>query len=133
MDHQNWKQPESGNMKERKQGGSVIGIIFIVVGIYWIVRETGLGIYLPGWEFFRDALWSIYDFLKVNMGDFLLPALLVITGVLMITGRRKVGGLIALIALLVFLPGIGIPGVLMVVFFPVILIIIGVMLIKSLL
>jgi len=133
MDHQNWKQPESGELKERKHGGSVLGIIFIAVGVYWIVRETGLGVYLPGWDFFRDALWDIYFFLRENLGDFLLPILLVITGVLMITGRRKVGGLIALIALLIFLPGIGIPGVVMVVFFPVVLIFIGVMLIKSLL
>lgn len=133
MNHQDWKQPEQGENKDRKHGGSVIGIIFIVVGLYWIVKETGLGAYLPGWEFFRDALWSIYDFMKVNLGDFLLPVLLVITGVLMITGHRKVGGLIALMALLVFLPGIGIPGVFMVIFFPVVLIIIGVMLIKSLL
>jgi hypothetical protein len=133
MDHQGWKPQDPNEQKERKHGGTTLGIILIFVGIYWIVKETGLGAYLPGWEFYRDAFFDIYSFLRINLGDFLLPVLLVITGLLMISGRRRVGGLIALIVLLLFLPGLIIPGVLMIVFFPVVLIIIGVMLIKSLL
>ncbi|PTN07335.1 hypothetical protein [Mangrovibacterium marinum] len=132
MDHPEWKKQQPEGEKERKSGGAALGIIFIVVGLYWIAKETGLGAYLPGWEFFRDTLYEIYHFLSTKLGDYLLPILLVITGLLLVSGRRKVGGLVVLIALLFLLPDLAIPGVLMVVFFPVVLIVIGVVLLKSL-
>lgn len=133
MNTNDWHQTTNQCPKEKKHKGSVLGVILIVVGIYWILRETGWFIHLPGWEFFRDRIWETFSFLRVELGDLLLPILLLVTGLLLVSGRRRVGGLLVLIALLVFIPGIVVPGILMVMFFPLLLIIVGILLIKSIL
>ncbi|WP_163709871.1 hypothetical protein [Mangrovibacterium lignilyticum] len=133
MNQQDWHQTTNQCPKEKPRRGSTLGVILIVVGIYWIIKETGWAVYLPGWEFFRDRFVETFSFLKMELGDLLLPVLLLVTGLLLVSGKRRVGGLLIVIALLIFIPGIVIPGVLMVLFFPLLLVIIGIMLIKSLL
>ncbi len=117
----------------KKQGGSTLGIILILVGLYWILKETGWSVYLPGWDFVRETFHSVFNFVHVHLGNLLLPILLLVTGLALISGRRKVGGLLLLIALLIFIPGLIIPGVLMVIFFPVLLIIVGILVLRSIL
>ncbi len=133
MNYHNWNQTSEPVQTEKRKSGSTFGIILIAIGLYWILKETGCLAYLPSWDYFRDIANDLYSTFKINVGDLMLPLLLVLTGALLISGRRKIGGLLFLIALLWFIPGIVIPGVIVVLFFPVILIVVGVLLIKSLL
>jgi len=133
MECKHWYQTPGNENRSKHKGGSVLGILLIVVGAYWILKETGWGIYLPDWSFFRERFWEVYNFLRAEMGELLLPLFLMIVGVLLVAGRRVGGGLLILLALLVFLPGIIIPGILVVFSLPLVLIIIGIMLVKSLL
>lgn len=133
MNQNQWDQNMNHPPQEKKRGGSTLGVILVVIGLYWIIKETGWSVYLPGWEFFRDSVRTVSSFLVEHLGNFLVPILLLVTGVALISGRRRVGGLLLLIGLLIFIPGLIIPGVLMVVFFPVLLIIVGILVLRSIL
>lgn len=134
MNQSNWNENGDLDRSEKKKGGSTLGVILIAVGVYWILKETGLVMHLlPVWEMFRDLFGDLYNFLHVHLGDFLLPILLLLAGLLLVSGKRKIGGLIVLIVLLIFIPDIFVPGVMAVFLFPVFMIILGIIVIRSLL
>ncbi|WP_372773739.1 hypothetical protein [Mangrovibacterium sp.] len=134
MNQSNWNQNGDPDRSEKKKGGSTLGVILIAIGAYWILKETGLSVHLlPVWEIFRDLFGDLFRFLHQHLGDLLLPILLLAAGLLLVGGKRKVGGLLVLIVLLIVIPGIFVPGVIAVFLFPVFIIILGILVIRSLL
>ena len=113
MEHSRENRGTCRNIQsEHKRPGSLLGTILIIVGILWILREIG---------------WQI------NTWDIGLPEILLIVGVILIVGRRFIGTLLVVLAILLFLPHLIIPGILLFLLFPVLLIVLGVIVITRLL
>lgn len=116
-----------------RKSGSTFAWILIIVGVILILKHSEWGFNIPG-------LGSIFHGIGQFMGDvfhFIVsigwPAVLIIAGIILLTGRRIIGGLILLLVLLFILPNfILIPGILLFVFFPLILIIVGIVFLTKL-
>ena len=117
----------------QKHSGSLLAWILIIVGIVLILGRAGWNISLPG-------LGAIVHWIGQFVGDVFhfitrigWPALLVIAGIILLTGRRLIGGLLLFLVLLFILPNfIIIPGILLIIFFPLILIIVGIVILTKL-
>lgn len=95
------------------------------------MKETGWVFHLPGIEFLRDGVFAVYDFFHQYLGKLLVPVVLLVIGLLLVSGRRRIGWLVLLLLVLVFMPGLIVPGVLLIIAFPVILIVLGLLVIRS--
>lgn len=131
MNEQHWNTVPGDSRPNRKQGTSVFGIVLVVIGLYWILKETGWSIHLPGLEWIREAVYSVSGFLKQHLGDLLVPVLILVVGLLLISGRRRIGALLVLLVLALLLPGLILPGLFLLFTFPVLLILVGVLVIRS--
>ncbi|HKJ43934.1 MAG TPA: hypothetical protein VKA27_17685 [Sunxiuqinia sp.] len=120
--------------RERRTGGSFWGIVLLVIGLLWILKETGWHVGLPGWDAVSHAAGSFLNIFHVAAFAITWPVILLIVGVLLLIGRRLVGTVLVLLALFLFLPHLFIiPGILAVIFFPVLLIVLGIIIISRLL
>lgn len=120
--------------RERRSGPSFLGIVLLVVGLLWILKEIGWHIGLPGWDAVNHAAGSFLNIFHVAAVAITWPVILLIVGILLLIGRRLVGTVLVLLALFLFLPHLMIiPGILAVIFFPVILIVLGIIIISRLL
>ena len=117
----------------RKESGSSLAWILIIIGLLLIMKRSGWGIDLPGigpvfagiGQFMRDVVHFV-----VQIG---WPVVLIIAGIMLLIGRKLIGGVILFLLLLFFLPGfILIPGILLFVFLPLILIIAGIVILTKL-
>lgn len=119
--------------ERNRNSGSFLAFVLIIVGILWIMKKSGWDINLPG---IGDIISAIGNFISNIAGwsnGVIFPILLLIAGIILITGRRLFWTLLFIIALLMFLPTfLIIPGILLLIFFPVILIIIGIILLSKL-
>lgn len=131
MNEQQWNTASGNSHRERKQGTSVFGIVLVVIGLYWLLKETGWSVHLPGLEPIRDAAYSVVSFVRQHLGNLLVPVLILTIGLVLISGRRQFGGLLLLLVLAVFLPGLILPGLFLLFTFPVLLILVGVLVIRS--
>jgi len=119
--------------EHRNHSGTFWAYVFIIAGILWLMSKNGWDIHMTGigglfagiGHFFSSlANWSIGAF---------LPILAIIAGVLLIAGRRFFGALLLVILVMILVPHfLIIPGILMFLFFPVLLIIIGIVILTKL-
>lgn len=132
MENHHHKQ-EFTHGRERKSNGSFLGIILVVIGILWILKEIGWHIGLPGWHAVREASSNLLNIFHVGAFTITWPVILLLVGVLLIAGRRLIGTLLIILAVLFLLPHLVIPGILAILFLPVILIVLGIILISRIL
>ncbi|MGQ8336110.1 hypothetical protein ACUNWD_06120 [Sunxiuqinia sp. A32] len=117
-----------------KKGSSTLGTILIILGLYFILKETGWLHGIPGWDVFRSSFSNFFNIFHFHAINITWPLVLLIVGAFLIMGRRIIGGILVLLAILFFLPGlIIIPGILAVFLLPVLLIILGVIVISRIL
>jgi len=110
----------------KRRSGSFLPWLLIIIGIALLLKHSGWDINFPGiGEFFS----GVFHFI----GKIGWPLFLIIAGVILLTGRRIIGTLILIIALLFILPHfIIIPGILLILFFPIILLIVGIAILAKL-
>ena len=120
--------------EHRERRGSFLGTVLLILGILWILNEVG---WLHGWPVWHSVQHSVINFGNIfHFGAISVtwPLILLIVGLILIAGRRFIGTVLIVLAILFFLPGgFIIPGILTVFFLPVILIILGIIVIARLL
>lgn len=127
MENHYYDRHSNHHAKERRSGGSFWGIVLLVVGLLWILKEVG-------WHTVEHAAGSFLNVFHVAALTITWPIILLLVGIVLLIGRRLIGTLLVILALIFFLPHlIIIPGILAVVFFPVLLVVAGIIIISRLL
>ena len=132
MENQHDYRQKHHQVNEKKSGGSFLGTILIVIGLLWILKEVGWHLSLPGWHAIQHSASSFLNIFHVAAWSVTWPLVLLIVGVLLVLGRRFIGALLIVGALFLFLPHFIIPGILVILFFPVLLVVLGIILISKL-
>ena len=113
--------------EHRKHSGSFWAWVLIIFGIIWILGENGWDINLPGIGSFFAGIGNFFGNLFHWSAGATLPILIILAGIVLIAGRRFFGALLLVLLILILVPHFMIiPGILMIVFLPVVLIIIGI-------
>jgi len=119
---------------ERKSGSSFLGVVLIAIGVLWILKETGWHIGLPDWHSVHQAgssFMNLFHFGSISLG---WPIIILIVGLLLLAGRRVFGALLVCLAVFLFLPHFSIiSGIFALLFFPVVLLVIGIILVSRIL
>ncbi|HAZ02043.1 MAG: hypothetical protein A2W90_09050 [Bacteroidetes bacterium GWF2_42_66] len=117
----------------QRRSGSTLAWILIIIGLVLILKNSGWGINIPG-------IGSVFTGIGHFIGDVFhffvhigWPVVLIIAGIILLAGRKLIGGLILFLLLLFILPKfILIPGILLIIFFPLILIVAGIVILTKL-
>lgn len=118
---------------QHKRTSSPLAWILIIVGIFLILKHSGLGFNLLGLSPIFSGIGSFIGSVFHSITHLGLPALLIIAGVILLIGRRFIGGLLLFLVLIFIVPQfIIIPGILFIVFFPLVLIIVGIVILSKL-
>lgn len=134
MENQHEIQGEQHHSKPHHKGGSFLGTVLVILGIIWILRETGWLHKVPGWHAVQHSFHNFSHSFRFDFMGITWPLILLIVGIILVSGRRLVGTILILLAIFFFLPGLLIiPGILTVFFLPVMLIILGIVVISRLL
>jgi hypothetical protein len=121
------------HIEQRKNSGSFLAWVLIIFGILWILKHNGWDIHFPNIGEFFSSLGNFFGNLAHWSGGSILPILIIAFGIVLLLGRKFFGALFLVIILLIVLPNfLIIPGILMIVFFPLILIIIGIVVLSKL-
>jgi hypothetical protein len=117
----------SGESHDKGNSRLVFAIILIAVGAFWALRKLGIYIELPD-IFWENIIYPIRDFFfRISHFLFTWPMILIIIGVVMLVGKRSTGFVFLIVGGVFILPRIFfVPGLTMSLFFPVLLIGIGV-------
>jgi hypothetical protein len=119
--------------EHRRHSGSFWAYVLIIVGLLWILKQSGWDIHLPGIGEFLSGIGRFFGNLVSWSASAIIPLLILFLGVVLIFGRKLIGALLFVLLLLILLPHfLIIPGILMIIFFPVILIILGIVILTKL-
>lgn len=119
--------------EHKRHSGSFWAYVLIIVGILWILKKSGWDINLPGIGDFFAGLGHLFGNMAHWSAGAFFPLLIILAGIVLLAGRRFLGALFLVLILMMVLPHfLIIPGILMVVFFPVILIVIGIIILTKL-
>lgn len=127
------QQNQTCQIRDKRHENSTLGTILIVIGIFWILKELGWQSGIPVWDTIHNQTAEFIEFIRIHFSQFGLPVILLGAGLLLISGRRGFGFLLLLLAALLVWPHLIIPGVLAIIFFPVLLIVLGIILLSKLL
>lgn len=117
----------------RRSSGSFLAWVLIIFGAVLILKEIGWEFNIPGFGAIFHGFWEFVGDVFRFIGNIGWPIILVIAGIVLIAGRRLFGALLLLLVLFFILPKfIVIPGILMILFFPVILLIAGIVILTKL-
>lgn len=119
--------------EHRRHSGSFWAYVLIIVGLLWILKQSGWDINLPGIGDFFAGIGHFFGSLASWSASALVPVLIIFLGIVLILGRKFFGALFLVLLLMIILPHfLIIPGILMIIFFPVVLIIIGIIILSKL-
>jgi hypothetical protein len=119
--------------EHRRHSGSFLAYVLIIVGLLWILKQSGWDINLPGIGGFFSGIGHFFGNLASWSASALVPVLIIFLGIVLILGRKFFGALFLVLLLMIILPHfLIIPGILMIIFFPVVLIIIGIIILTKL-
>jgi hypothetical protein len=119
--------------EHRKHSGSFWAYVLIIVGVLWMLKQSGWDINLPGIGGFFAGIGHFFGNLFSWSASALVPLLIIFLGVVLILGRKFFGALLLVLLLMIILPHfLIIPGILMIIFFPVVLIVIGIIILTKL-
>lgn len=121
------------HIEQRKNSGSFLAWVLIIFGVLWILKQSGWDIHFPNIGEFFSGIGHFFGNLTSWSGGSVLPILIIALGIVLILGRKFFGALFLVIILLIVIPNfLIIPGILMILFFPLILIIIGIIILSKL-
>jgi hypothetical protein len=119
--------------EQRRHSGSFWAYVLIIGGLLWIMSKSGWDIHLPGLGDFFNGIGQFFGHLGTWSAGAFLPLLVILAGIILIAGRRFFGALFLVILIMILVPHfLIIPGILMFLFFPVLLIIIGIIILTKL-
>jgi hypothetical protein len=119
--------------EHKRHSGSFWAYVLIIGGLLLIMSKSGWDINLPGFGEFFGGIGRFFGNMAHWSADALLPVLVIFAGIVLIAGRRFFGALFLVILILILIPHfLIIPGILMFLFFPVLLIIIGIIILSKL-
>lgn len=119
--------------EHKRHSGSFWAYVLIIVGILWLLKRSGWDVNFPGIGDFFAGIGHFFGSLATMSVSALVPILVIFLGVILILGRKFIGALFLVLLFIIILPHfLIIPGILMVVFFPVVLIIIGIIILTKL-
>lgn len=127
------QKKQASQIRKKRHGNSTLGAVLIVIGTLWILKEMGWQLGIPVWETIHNKTTEFIEFIRIHFSQLGLPIILLVAGLLLISGRRGFGFILLLLAALLVWPHLIIPGILAIIFFPVLLIIFGVILLSKLL
>lgn len=120
------------HIEHRKSSGTFWAWVLIIFGLIWILNKSGWDVNLPGFGAFFTGIGHFFGSLFRLSAAALLPILIVLAGIMLILGRRFLGALLFVLLFLILIPHfLIVPGILMIVFFPVLLIIIGIIILTK--
>ncbi|MDD2304317.1 MAG: hypothetical protein PHP53_06455 [Prolixibacteraceae bacterium] len=121
------------HVEHRRHSGTFWAYVLIIVGILWILKKSGWDINLPGFGEFFSGIGQFFGNLFHMTAFATVPVLIILFGVLLILGRKFLGALFLVLLVMIIVPHfLIIPGILMIIFFPIILIIIGIIVLSNL-
>jgi hypothetical protein len=121
------------HIEQRKNSGSFLAWVLIIFGVLWILKQSGWDIHFPNIGEFFSGIGHFVGNLAFWSGSSVLPILIIAFGIVLILGRKFFTALFLVIILLIVIPNfLIIPGILMILFFPLILIIIGIIVLSKL-
>jgi len=121
------------HIEHRRHSGSFWAYVLIIVGILWILKKSGWDINLPGLGEFFSGIGQFFGNLFHMTAFATVPVLIILFGILLILGRKFLGALFLVLLVMIIVPHfLIIPGILMIIFFPIILIIIGIIVLSNL-
>ena len=134
MENHHYNRQPNHHARERRSGGSFLGMVLLVIGLLWLLKEVGWHVGMPGWNAVHHSFGNFLNIFHFGAIAVTWPLVLLIVGFLLLVGRRIIGALLIFLALILFLPHfIIIPGILAVIFFPVLLVVLGIIIISRLL
>lgn len=118
---------------KRNHSGSFWAYVLIIAGILWLMKQSGWDFNLPGIGGLFSGIGNfISHFTHWISSAALLPVLVIFIGILLIAGRKVLGAFFLVLLLLIIVPHVLIiPGILMIVFFPIMLILIGIVILTK--
>jgi len=121
------------HIEHRRHSGSFWAYVLIIVGILWILKKSGWDINLPGFGEFFSGISQFFGNLFQMTAFATVPLLIILFGVLLILGRKFLGALLLVLLVMIIVPHfLIIPGILMIIFFPLILIFVGIIILTKL-
>ena len=121
------------NCEHRRQSGSFWAWVLIISGLIWIMSKSGWDINLPGIAGFFSGIGHFFGNMASWSAGAFLPVLIILAGIILIAGRRFFGALLFVLLVMILVPHfLIIPGILMILFFPIALIIIGIIILSKL-
>lgn len=119
--------------EHKRHSGSFWAYVLIIVGILWLLKRSGWDVNFPGIGDFFAGIGHFFGSLATMSVSALVPILVIFLGVILILGRKFIGALFLVLLFIIILPHfLIIPGILMVIFFPVVLVIIGIIILTKL-
>ena len=119
--------------EHRRRSNPFWAYVLIIFGILWIMSKSGWDIHLPGFGALFSAIGNFFGHLTHWSAGVNIPIILLILGILLIAGRRVFGTLLLVLLIMILIPNfLIIPGILMILFFPLILILIGIVVLTKL-
>jgi hypothetical protein len=119
--------------EHKRHLGSFWAYVLIIVGILWLLKRSGWDVNFPGIGDFFAGIGHFFGSLATMSVSALVPILVIFLGVILILGRKFIGALFLVLLFIIILPHfLIIPGILMVIFFPVVLVIIGIIILTKL-
>ncbi len=120
------------HIEHKRHSGSFFAYVLIIFGIFWLLKKNGWDINLPDMGGFFAGIGHFFGNLFQLSAGAALPALIIVAGILLIIGRRFFGALFLVLLILILIPHFLIlPGILMIVFFPITLIVIGIIILTK--
>lgn len=118
--------------RTHRGGGSFLGTILVIIGIIWLLKEAGWHWGIMGWNVVGNIFTGMLTFFGTIAWIIGIPIILLIAGIILIAGRRTLGSILVIIGILLLLNHFIIPGLVLLLFTPLILIILGILIITRL-
>ena len=119
--------------EHRRHSGSFWAYVLIIIGVLWILKQSGWDINFPHLGEFFAGVGQFFGNLVHWSAGAAIPVLIILAGIVLLAGRRFFGALLLVLLVMIFIPHfIIIPGILMILFFPIILIILGIIILTKL-
>lgn len=107
--------------------------IAVIAGVLWLLSRNGWDIHLPGFGSFFSGIGHFFSSMAGLAFNTAFPVFLIIIGIALILARRFLAALFLVVLFLIIMPSlIVIPGILITLFFPFILIILGIVILSRL-
>ncbi len=120
--------------QHRKHSGSFWAYVLIIFGVLWLLKQTGWDIHFPNVGEFFSGIGHFFSNLAHWSFGAIVPVLIILFGISLIIGKRFLGALLFVLLLMIFIPHfLIIPGILMILVFPIVLIIIGIIILSKIL